>query len=129
MGIAADTLWAVALFVPPIFGRLVGISNFAPDLQFKLTMAVGGTLMTGWIFLLLWAVRKPVQRRFVILLTAIPVVLGLSIVSLVGVMEGNTFQIWILIKNSVLFVAMISSYILAGKLAKEAADHQPCEAC
>ena len=63
-----------------------------------------------------------------ILLTAIPVVLGLSIVSLIGVVEGNTFQIWILIKYSVVFVAMISSYTLAGKFAKEAADHQPCEA-
>ncbi len=55
MGIAADTLWAVALFVPSVFGMLVGIPNFAPDLQFKLTMTVGGTLMTGWTFLLLWA--------------------------------------------------------------------------
>jgi len=119
LGIVADALWAIALFVPQIFGMLTGIQDFNPDLQFRLTMAVGGTMMTGWTVLLMWAVRQPIERRFVILLTAFPVVFGLSIVALVEVLQGNTFQTWILIKNSVLFVSMIGSYILAGRVAKE----------
>ena len=118
-GIAADALWAVGLLFPRVFGILTGNPDFNPDLQFRLVMGVGGTLMTGWTFLLLWGVRKPIERRFVILLTAFPVVFGLFIVALIEVLEGNAFEIWILIKNSVLFTSMITSYVLAAKMAKE----------
>jgi len=67
----------------------------------------------------LWAVREPIERRAVILLTAFPVVFGLSIVALVAVLAGNTFEIWILIKNAILFISMISSYVMASKMARE----------
>jgi hypothetical protein len=118
MGIAADALWAIGLFFPQIFCVLTGRPDFNPDLQVRLIMGIGGSLMTGWTFLLLWAVRKPIERRVVILLTAFPVVFGLFIVTLIGYLEGNTFNIWILIKSSILFISMINSYILAGKMAK-----------
>ena len=119
LGIAADALWAVALLVPQVFGNLIGNPDFSPDLQLRLTMGIGGTLMAGWTFLLLWAVREPIERRFVILLTAFPVVFGLFVVALIGFLAGNTFEIWILIKNTVLFISMITSYILASRVAKE----------
>ncbi|NQT15806.1 MAG: hypothetical protein HQ582_23830 [Planctomycetes bacterium] len=117
LGIAADALWAVGLFVPHVFGVLTGSPDFNPDLEQRLVMATGGTLMTGWTCLLLWAVREPIERRAVILLTAFPVVFGLSIVALIGVVEGNTFEIWILIKNAILFTSMITSYVMACKMA------------
>ncbi len=79
-------------------------------------MAIGGILMIGWTLLLIWALRKPIERRVVILVTAFPVVFGLFIVALIGYMDGNTGNIWILIKTSILFIAMITSYILAGKV-------------
>ncbi len=119
LGIAADALWAVGLLCPPVFGILTGNADSNPDLQLRLAMGVGGTLMTGWAILLLWAVRKPIERRFVIILTAFSVVFGLSIVALIGVLGGSVFQIWILIKNLILFISMVSSYILAGKVARE----------
>jgi hypothetical protein len=75
--------------------------------------------MTGWTFFLLWAVRKPIERRVVILLTAFPVVFGMFVISLIEVLYGNTFTIWILIKTTVLIISMITSYILAGKMTKE----------
>jgi hypothetical protein len=117
MGIAADALWAVGLLFPPVYGALTGRPAFNPDLQSRLAMGVGGTLMVGWTCLLVWAVRKPIERRFVILLTAFPVVFGLFLVALVGVLRGNTFGIWILVKTFVLFVSMIASYVAAGKVA------------
>ncbi len=73
-GIGADALWAVGLLAPPVFGILTGRPDFNPDFQTKIIMGMGGSLMTGWTFLLLWAVRKPIERRVVILLTAFPVV-------------------------------------------------------
>ena len=117
LGIAADALWAVGLLVPQIFGILTGRPDFNPDFQTKIIMGMGGSLMTGWTFLLLWAVRKPIERRVVILITAFPVVFGMVIVSLIEVLYGNTFIIWALIKSTVLIISMINSYILAGKMA------------
>lgn len=119
LGIGADAFWAVVLFFPHLFGILTGIPDFNPDFQTKLIMAIGGILMTGWTFLLLWAVRKPIERRVVILLTAFPVVFGLFIVALIGYLDGNTINSWIMVKTSILFISMVTSYILARKKNKE----------
>ena len=118
LGIAADGLWAVALFVPPIFGFLTGTLGFSPDEQVRLIMGIGGSLMTGWTLLLVWAVRKPFERRVVILLTAFPVVFGLFVVTLIGFLGGNTSSIWILVKTIILMISMITSYLLSGKIEK-----------
>lgn len=119
LGIVADALWAVGLFFPKVYGALTGAYDFNPDLQLRLVMCMAGTLMTGWTFLLLWAVRKPVERRFVAFLTAFPVVFGLSIVVLVDFLNGNEFIIWAFVKASIIFVSMVVSYILACKTARE----------
>ena len=119
LGIGADALWAVVLLFPKIFGFLTGIQDFNPDLQTRLIMGIGGTLMMGWTFLLLWAVKKPIERRVVILITAFPVVFGLFIVALIGYVEGNSANIWILVKTSILFTSMVTSYILARNLSRE----------
>ena len=119
LGIGADTLWAVVLLYPKLFGILTGIPNYNPDLLTRLIMGIGGTLMTGWTFLLLWAVRKPIERRMVILITAFPVVFGLFIVALIGYLEGNTANIWILVKTSILFMSMVTSYNLARNMNKD----------
>ena len=74
LGIGADALWAVGLLFPQMFVILMGNPDFDPDLQTRIIMGIGGTLMTGWTFLLLWAVRELIERRVVILLTAFPVV-------------------------------------------------------
>ncbi|MBW1763731.1 MAG: hypothetical protein JRF49_00665 [Deltaproteobacteria bacterium] len=119
LGIGADAIWAIGLLFPQVFGILTGRPDFNPDLQTRLIMGMGGSLMTGWTFLLLWAVRKPIERRVVILLTAFPVVFGMFIVSLIGILYGDTSAIWILIKTLILITSMIISYILADKMAKE----------
>lgn len=49
----------------------------------------------------------------------VPSVFGLFVVTLFEVLAGNTFQIWILIKTALLFIAMIMSYVLAAKVAKQ----------
>jgi hypothetical protein len=119
LGIAADALWAVALLFPPVFAILTGNPDFDPDLQVRLIMGIGGSLMTGWTLLLLWAVRQPIDRRFVILLTAFPVVFGMFIVTLIGYLNGNTSTLWVLVKTMILMISMVTSYLLAGKMDKE----------
>ncbi len=119
LGIGVDALWAVGLLFPQVFGILTGRPDFSPDLQTRIIMGMAGTTVTGWTFLLLWAVRKPVERRFVILLTAFPVVFGWSIISLIDILCGNTFVIWALMKGIVLFISMVTSYMLAGRMVRE----------
>jgi len=118
LGIGADALWTVALFVPRIYGTLTGVPDFDPDQDLRVIMAVGGVPMAGWTILLLWAVRDPIERRFVILLTAFPVVFGFFVIALIQVLQGNSLQIWILVKTTVLFVSMIGSYFLASTAAR-----------
>ena len=119
LGIGADALWAVGFLFPQVFGILTGRPDFSPDFQTKIIMGMTGTLVTGWTFLLLWAVRKPVERRTVILLTAFPVVFGLSVIFLIDILYGHTVVIWALIKGLVLFISMVTSYIIAGRIARE----------
>ena len=119
LGIVADALWAVALLMPSVFGLLIGNPNFNPELQVRLIMAIGGIIMTGWTLLLIWGVKEPIQRRMIILLTAFPVVFGLFFVALFGFLDGNTSNIWILLKTIILFITMISSYVLAGKFESD----------
>ena len=121
LGIAADALWAAALLFPPVFGVLTGVDDLSPDWQMQSVMTIGGILMAGWTVLLLWAVRRPIERRFVILLTAI-VVAALFVLALVNVLKGNTNEYWILIKCLVLFVAMLTSYSLAARMDRTAND-------
>jgi hypothetical protein len=118
LGTGADALWAVGLLFPPFFGILIGNPEFNPNLQTRFIMGMGGSLMTGWTLLLLWAVRKPVERRVVILLTAFPVVFGMFVIALLGIIDGDSSNIWILIKTLILMISMISSYILASKIDK-----------
>ena len=118
LGIGADALWVVGLLFPSVYAMLVGSPDFDPDIQVRLIMGVGGSLMAGWTMLLLWAVRQPIERRAVSLLTAFPVVFGISIVTLIGFLNGST-PLWLLVKTMVLFVLMITSYLLSDKLDKE----------
>ena len=116
LGIAADALWAVALFVPQVFGLLTGNPDFNPDNSVRLIMGIGGSLMAGWTFLLIWAVRNPFERRAVSLLTACPVIVGLFFVALIGFIDGSASNIWILVKLLILFTLMITSFLLAGNM-------------
>ena len=94
LGIAADALWAAALLFPPVFGVLTGVDDFSPDWQMQSVMAIGGGLMAAALFLL----------------------------ALANILKGNTNEYWILIKCLVLFVAMLTSYSLAGGMDRTAVD-------
>ena len=117
LGIGADALWAVGLLIPQVYALLVGTPDFTPDFQTRQFMLAAGSLMTGWTFLLVWALQRPVARRGVLLLTAFPVIFGLFITTVSSISNGNPFLYWVLVKLVVLMVAMVGSYILAGKLA------------
>ena len=117
VGIGVDALWAVGFLIPQVYALLVGYPDFTPDFQTRQLMLAAGSLMTGWTFLLVWALQKPVARRGVLLLTAFPVIFGLSITTVNGISNGNPVLYWVLVKLAVLMIAMVGSHFLASKLA------------
>jgi len=101
VGAIADALTLVPMLSPKLGGLAFGINDFDPGNEYRYAMGMGASLMLGWTFLLIWADRKPVERKGVLLLTVFPVIFGLAlagiflvIVNLVPV--GRMIPIWIL---------------------------------
>lgn len=120
IGTAVDALWVLALVWPKLFLILTGNSAMTDDLSVRLIAGIAASLMAGWTILLAWAARNPVERRAVMLFTAVPVITGLFSVSLIGNIFGQGGGAsWILIKTTGLFSAMLWGYFTANKMAKE----------
>ncbi len=122
IGVAADALWAVALIHPQIYGLLTGKPLAPPDLDQRLVMGVAASLMTGWTLLLAWAAANPVERRAVMLLTAVPVIAGLTIVTAIGIVNGHAANYWIMGKCLILMIAMLAGFHMAKEASYEI-DH------
>jgi hypothetical protein len=88
MGAFLDAVMLVPMLLPPVGAAMFGISSFHPGPEYLYAMRVGASLMAGWTGLLLWASHKPVERSGVLLLTVLPVVLGLIGASVYAVSSG-----------------------------------------
>jgi predicted neutral ceramidase superfamily lipid hydrolase len=84
-GAIFDGIMVFPLLFPKIAGIMFKIADFNPGVETRYVMYVGASLMLGWTILLIWADRKPIERRGVILITACPVVIGLTIANIYGV--------------------------------------------
>lgn len=78
VGAVADGLVAVAMFSEMVVGHASPLTHSVPDIPYRYAIGLAGSLMLGWTVLLLWANRKPIERRGVLLLTCL-VVLGLML--------------------------------------------------
>jgi hypothetical protein len=76
------------MLCPRIGGIMFGIDNFNPGNDYKYAMMVSASLMLGWTVLLIWADRKPIERKGVIMITVIPVVVGLILAGTFAVYCG-----------------------------------------
>ncbi len=77
VGAGVDALAALSMLFPPIFARMNQLTDFQPGVAYQFAMDMGGALMLGWTALLIWADRKPFERKGVLLLTVL-VILGLA---------------------------------------------------
>jgi hypothetical protein len=76
-GAVVDALATVSM----IFPRRLWVLRFKDPFdrsgaELRYGLRVGAPLMAGWTVLLLWADRRPVERKDVIAMTAVPVVVG-----------------------------------------------------
>ena len=118
-GAILDALAALSMLSPDLFAATNGLTDFRPGLEWRFAMGMGASLMLGWTALLLWADRKPLERKGVLLITVLPVVLGLAVNEIVAVRAGflpiaTTIPVWI--AQAVITGLFIFSYLGAGKL-------------
>ncbi len=79
VGAIFDALVIIPMLSPRVASIAFGIPNFNPGNDYGYSMSIAAALMLGWVSLLIWADRKPVERRGVLLLTIVPVLAGLII--------------------------------------------------
>jgi hypothetical protein len=97
-GAVTDALAIIPMLSPTVAELASGVT---PS-PFNSVIAAGysASLMLGWTLLLLWAYRRPVERRFVAVLTVI-VIVGLVCAEILAVMAGamsfaRTVPTWVL---------------------------------
>lgn len=123
VGAILDGLWVIPMLLPGLGAKIYRIEDFTFGGDFRYALAVGAALMLGWTFLLIWADRKPVERRGVLLLTIFPVKVGLDLANTYLFVYGyatvqGMIPSWIL--SFSLYVLFIYSYLNSrGLVAKE----------
>ncbi len=101
VGAVVDAAAAAQMLHPPLFGLGMGLPGFDPGDDYRYAMGMGASLMLGWTALLIWADRRPMERKGVLPLTVLPVIVGLAANQARGVLEGflpmvAVLPIWVL---------------------------------
>lgn len=89
-GAITDAVALLPMLAPPLARLLWGFEDVSGTYRFA--MGYGASLMLGWTALLLWAHRRPIERRFVAALTVL-VIYGLVLTEVVAVISG-TLEAW-----------------------------------
>ena len=78
-GALVDAVAAMGMIAPRLYGPTLRFKRrFRRERpEFAYALRVGAPLMAGWTALLLWADRRPLERRAVLPLTVVPVIAGL----------------------------------------------------
>jgi hypothetical protein len=87
-GAVLDGFMVIPMLFPRIGGAMFGIDHFDPGDDYKYAMMIGASLMLGWTVLLVWADRKPIERKEIILITVIPVIMGMILAGAFAVSVG-----------------------------------------
>lgn len=112
-GAILDVIAALLMLNPVLFELLNRPTDLQVNSSYTYAMGMGAPLMIGWTVLLLWADRKPVERRDVLPITLL-VVIGEITVQVWGINSGFvpiTAMIPTFILQSILIVLFLSSYI------------------
>ncbi len=87
-GAIIDAFVAIQLLLPDFWASFSGLTAFTPNATVNYALGIASALMFGWTALLIWADRKPLERKGVLMLTAFPVVFGLALNNVLGTASG-----------------------------------------
>ena len=92
--------------------------KIAYGVEYRYALGLGASLMLGWTFLLVWADRKPLERKGVLLLTVFPVITGILLAEIYSVTKGLiTFEK--MLRTGIFLVALIALFIFSYFNAKD----------
>jgi hypothetical protein len=119
VGAVADGVAAMAMFAQAVFARPSPLSDYVPEIPYRYAIALAGSLMLGWTALLIWADRRPYERRGVLVIT-IMVIFGLASSGIFAVAFGFIALkrlTPILLFQTVLVLLFAASYLSSRKPA------------
>ena len=88
------------MLVPALFAFMNRPESFSPVVEYRYAMGMGAPLMFGWTLLLLWADRKPLERK------------GILPITLLVVFGEVITQVWGLAVGFVPFEAILPSFVM-----------------
>jgi hypothetical protein len=89
MGILADAIATALLFWPAAGNSVLQAQPFDPSAMYLYVTRVAGGLMLGWTVLLVWALRQPIARADVLMMTLCPVIAVLAVAAVLVVRSGQ----------------------------------------
>jgi hypothetical protein len=116
IGAIIDALAAIQLLIPSLWASSYGLTINTPNGALNLALVTAAALMLGWTGLLVWADRKPMERKGILLLTAFPVVFGMAANNVYAAASGlTTIQsvLPFIVMQCVLSVLFVFSYFNA----------------
>jgi hypothetical protein len=116
-GAVLDLLAGLTMLFPALFAVNNQLSSFYPTANYRYAMGMGAPLMLAWTVLLLWADRKPLERKGLLPITLL-VVLGLVANEIVAartgyISVGALVPTWIV--QAILSTLFIFSYLNASR--------------
>lgn len=103
VGVIMDALFALKLSIDAL--------NFTSEVRSVIGSAAA--LMWSWSVLLIWADRKPLERKGVLFLTAVPAIALLTVNNAISVLLGETSRIAYLVLGAGLIILFLFSYLRA----------------
>lgn len=90
IGAIIDALAAIQLLIPSLWASSYGLTIDTTTGALTTALFTAAALMLGWTGLLIWADRKPIERKGILLLTAFPVVFGMAANNVYAAASGLT---------------------------------------
>jgi len=114
-GSILDGLALIPMVIPGAAKIFWGFNDFTGIYYYA--MGMGASLMLAWTLLLLWAYRKPLERRFIALFTII-IIIGFAITEIVlmstGEIQPGKFIVS-LVMQPVLLVLFSYGFVISRK--------------
>jgi len=118
IGAIADLIVGIAMVYPKFLALALRLEEPPLAIETRCALGIGASLMFGWTALLLWADRKPLERKGVLVLT-VAVILGLAFTIIYGFLGGyiplaSAVSLWVF--QTFLVVLFLFAYSFATKV-------------
>ena len=116
VGAIADGLVAIPMLLEAGLGITSPITGYQPTVEYRYAMGIGASLMLGWTALLVYAGRKPLERKGILVLTVFPVITGI-IISHVYALYAGYFPATVVIAVVIMLLALCALLLYSYNLA------------